>query len=686
MNKDHFRFSTEILIRLGEELTGSLDQRILELVKNSYDADATTCFIQLIRNGNEYSIKFIDDGIGMDKEQIQNGWLVLGASSKGKHQTTKLGRVPAGSKGLGRLAALRMGDSVELKSYPKSNKSQEFSLKINWKDFDNATLVEDVELYIETDERKNREISGTEITIKQIPENIQKIEVQRLVRSLILLSSPFDDDPNSFTPILEVPEYKDLESLLKKKYFEDADFHLVSSVDDEGIASAKVVDWKGQTLFEADHKTLRGEKGEKYACPPAKFDLWAFILSDSKFSPKSVTIKEVREWLKAFGGVHLYENNLRVDPYGNEGNDWLDMNLLRVKSPEEAPGTNTSIGRVMVSETENLLIQKTDRSGFIESDEFLDLREFARDSLKWMQKKRLEVAEKRRQQERANAPKDSAKAKVKLESIINSLPKKSRETVEKAFKDNEKAKDKEIKGLKKEVQLYRTLSTAGITAATFSHESSGNPLKLINQALNTVVRRNKTNNQIFYTNKIKPPIDIIKKSLKSLKVLGVFTLQLLEQQKRRLSRININEVIKSILATFEPFLVGRDVFIKEDLCAGNPFFRGSEAAMESIITNLINNSLAAFERQGVGERIIKISTAVLDDWAILNVEDNGPGFKDIDLNDIWLPGETTQPNGTGLGLTIVKDSVSDLNGVVEASNSIELGGAKIIIKIPILGS
>ena len=82
--------------------------------------------------------------------------------------------------------------------------------------------------------------------------------------------------------------------------------------------------------------------------------------------------------MKEFGGIHLYQNGLRVSPYGNPGNDWLELNLLRAKNPEERPSTNTVIGRVLVYDENEELIQKTDRAGFIETDKFDQLRQFAR--------------------------------------------------------------------------------------------------------------------------------------------------------------------------------------------------------------------------------------------------------------------------------------------------------------------
>src|SRR5690242_11321770 len=116
----HIKFSTQIIKRLGEELNPSVDQSILELVKNSFDADAKSCTVTLTnitKPGG--TIEIWDDGDGMDAEGIKNGWLVLGQSSKSIDTRSRtLRRITAGSKGLGRLAALRMGQICALQSTP----------------------------------------------------------------------------------------------------------------------------------------------------------------------------------------------------------------------------------------------------------------------------------------------------------------------------------------------------------------------------------------------------------------------------------------------------------------------------------------------------------------------------------------------------------------------------------------
>ncbi len=66
----------------------------------------------------------------------------------------------------------------------------------------------------------------------------------------------------------------------------------------------------------------------------------------------------------------------------------------------------------------------------------------------------------------------------------------------------------------------------------------------------------------------------------------------------------------------------------------------------------------------------------------VEVEDNGPGI-DMDLNEIWLPGKTTRQEGTGFGLTIVKDSVLDLGGKYSAS-TVDTSGAIFKFVFPLL--
>ena len=687
MNTARIRFSADILRRLGEELNPHLDKGIVELVKNAYDADATWCHVELLgtdRAGGAVTIS--DNGDGMTPAEIERGWLVLGSSTKDPARRTRLGRIPAGSKGLGRLAALRMGSRALLTTRPRTQRAEEYHLPIDWSAYEATDLVDDVDLRIDHAARSSDAGAGTEIRIEGLHKRIHRGEVKRLARELILLADPFDEDPAGFRPTLVAPDFDDLAALVRNRYFDAAEYHLSAAVNEAGRATAAVVDWKEAPLFSADHDEIAAEHGRRpYRCPAARFDLWVFILNRDTFSTRTATLQGVRDWLNEFGGVHVYHNGLRVMPYGNPGNDWLEMNLRRVRSPEERPGTNTSIGRIDVTDTSSTLAQKTDRTGYVEDDAFADLVRFAQNALDWMAARRLEIAERRRAAERGNVSTASRKTEEAMRTAIRALPPSSRMPVKTAFEQYERSRDREADVLHKEVQLYRTLSTAGITAATFAHESSGNPIKVIRQSVDALARRGREILGERYEASMKRPVTGIRKAVKSLAVLGNATLTLLDHDKRRLARVDLHDVVRDVVDTFKPFLDGRNVETTVRLCPGNPYVRGSRAAVESIVTNLLNNSLTAFESAGTMERRIDLATAVEDGRWRLTAADNGPGIVGIRKRDIWLPGRTTRKNGTGLGLTIVRDAVRDLNGDVDAREHGELGGAEIVVQVPILG-
>lgn len=685
----HLKFSTEIVRRLGEELNPTLDKGVLELVKNSYDADATQCRIEL-RGTNRPGGKIIvrDNGDGMTADQIADGWLVLGQSSKIPSQPTRLGRIPAGSKGLGRLAALRMGRMALLSTFSRHEQGRRHKLLIDWEEFDRAKIVEDIDLEISTSFSNRDDLPyGTEVVISDLHTGFGRVPIKRLARELVLLADPFGDNPMGFQPELMASEYEDLESLVRNRYFADSEYHLSAEVRTNGQAFAHVLDRKGEVLYQAQHGDIAGHRRKRpYRCPPTKFDLWVFILKRESFSLRRSSIGEVKNWLSEFGGVHFYYNGLRVSPHGGPDDDWLSMNLRRVRSPEERPGTNTSIGRINVFDKRNLLVQKTDRSGFIEDGSFREIRAFAQDLMDWMAMRRLVEAEQRRRRARVLAPKRSGNARQHMEELIATAPNEMRADLESAFGSYESYRDREVNRLKKEVQLYRTLSTAGITAATFAHESDANSVKIISQSLAAVERRAREHVGTLYESKFQRPIDGIKRAARSLTVLSTATLKLLDHEKRRTARIDLHKIVDDVLVTYHPFFIGRDIEVIKSFAPGTPFLRGQHASVESIVTNLLNNSINAFENAGTQRRVIDVSTEISELCWSLSVSDSGPGIPGIRKSEIWLPGRTTRRNGTGLGLTIVLDAAIDLGGSVQALENCPLGGAAITVNLPIIGT
>ena len=74
------------------------------------------------------------------------------------------------------------------------------------------------------------------------------------------------------------------------------------------------------------------------------------------------------------------------------------------------------------------------------------------------------------------------------------------------------------------------------------------------------------------------------------------------------------------------------------------------------------------------------------DFVEVSIADSGPGIIGVALDEIWLPGVTARVDGTGLGLTIVRDTVRDMGGEVNALSPGKLGGAEFLVRLPIIGS
>ena len=684
---ERLRFSPDILRRLGEELVPDIDQGIIELVKNAYDADATKCAITLEGvNDGHGSIHISDNGTGMDKKAIRSGWLVIGRSSKEKTLTPVYERVPVGDKGLGRLAALRLGRRVTLKTRPASKPGTEFVLTIDWDKFANAIVVEDVDLDITVSKTDAK--PGTDIQVDEIEARIGRATVNKLARSLLLLSDPFekpekgtpdvqldktpDRDPG-FMASLSTPEYADLAAKVGQSYFADAEYRIHATLNPNQTAVFNILDWKDDILHEYHSENT-------YHTTPFTFDLWVFILDRKPFSTRTSTLDEVRKWLKQLGGVHIYEDAIRVPPYGGIGDDWLELNLRRVRSPEMRPSTNTAVGRVRLSNTARSFIQKTDRIGYIENQSFLEMKRCCGDALDWAAREQIRERDRKRLAVKANIQQKTAKATVRLNKVLSStIPDTERKKVESAITSYVKETEREAKSLREELQLYRSLATAGMTSAVFAHEI-GRPLKLIDTSIQALQRLVPLDQQ----DKANRRIERLSKAKERLNSFINIPLSLLAKKKRRSGRVDVNKCVSNLMALIEPvtryFKVEATIKLTDQYTSVN----GSEALLEGVLLNLIMNSFNAFQREAFDQEQRRL--AVVTDYngssVVIRVSDNAGGIDGVAIDEIWLPGVTSVPDGTGFGLTIVRDSINDLSGTIEAIAKSDFGGAEFTIKLP----
>lgn len=195
----HFQVHPSVLFRLGEDLISDDVQAIAELVKNSYDADGDWAVVRIVTTdgpdeypGDAGYIEIEDNGVGMDVEVIDRGWLTVSNSlkreMKASGNTTRKGRTPLGDKGLGRLGAQRLGHRLTIHTVPRGSDMMH-SLSFDWRDMEHHESLADIDLTI-TSEPTKRD-PGTRIIISDLREPERLKDVDRLQMALAKVISPY---------------------------------------------------------------------------------------------------------------------------------------------------------------------------------------------------------------------------------------------------------------------------------------------------------------------------------------------------------------------------------------------------------------------------------------------------------------------------------------------------------------
>lgn len=207
MAKAKFSISPHVVRQLGAELVTDQVTALMELIKNSYDADATYVKIT-IDTQSVYSetalfypnhrgyIIVEDDGCGMDEETILKSWLTISYSNKrsteGRKVANKSGRTPLGDKGLGRLSTQRLANICEILSKTISSKDA-IHAGFDWRAFDTANNFSDVDVPM-----KNMQwdkAHGTKLILADLVDinSWQGKGLDRFKAMLCQLISPFEE-------------------------------------------------------------------------------------------------------------------------------------------------------------------------------------------------------------------------------------------------------------------------------------------------------------------------------------------------------------------------------------------------------------------------------------------------------------------------------------------------------------
>ena len=221
-------------------------------------------------------------------------------------------------------------------------------------------------------------------------------------------------------------------------------------------------------------------------------------------------------------------------------------------------------------------------------------------------------------------------------------------------------------------QLER-LAAAGQLAAQFAHEV-GTPLNLISGHVQLLRARARDERVIMRLDIIAGQIERITNIVRSM----------LDSTRRpvpQLELVDVNSLLAQILDATQPTLVARNVSLETNLSESLPSIEADPDQLQQVFINLINNSLDAMPKGG----LLNVSTALGHEWVSITLADSGEGIARDQIDLIFDPMFSTKHGrGTGLGLTIVQQIISEHNGEVEVES--EPGQTTFRIKLPLISA
>ena len=140
---------------------------------------------------------------------------------------------------------------------------------------------------------------------------------------------------------------------------------------------------------------------------------------------------------------------------------------------------------------------------------------------------------------------------------------------------------------------------------------------------------------------------------------------------------DISEIIYDAVKRVESNNIFQEIHIS--INPGIPLFKLDKGMLEQVLYNLLNNAAIYTNK----ECCIRISATSYGDILEIVVEDNGPGFPEDEIKNVFEKFyrlKNSAAGGTGLGLSIVKGFVEAQKGSISLEN-IDTGGAKFTISI-----
>lgn len=667
-NTPHFKTRARLLCQLGEQLIKNESIALLELVKNAYDADASFCSVKIKNpeNEDESSVIIEDDGTGMDIATLRNVWLEIGTDNKQEKKeqglkSLKYGRIALGEKGIGRFGVHRLGRKIKL--ITRMECGNECVLEIDWDQIDNSKYIEDFPIFLqERDPKTFKGSHGTKIIIKKIRKPWSRGNIRNIARAINSLNSPFRTN-DSFNVSFSVnnnwldgiPLYNDIKNMALYSFsltidenkietfsYDFKPYPLLNKVParhvsyDDVKKIGYIIDDNGNEINISDYKI------GKIRMEGQIFDLDQKVLSVGLSSGADA----LKTYLRRNGGVRVFRDNMRVWDYGENDNDWLNLDSRRINNPSRTLSNHLLLAAVYLDGNSSVgLVEKANREGFVENETYLAFQKACYFGISMVENLRNFDKEKIRR-----AYKGSAATKKNTLDAIDDI----RLLINKNITD-----EVFLKKLNKRLDVIAE-NYIQTTENLMKSAGAGLNLTSVLHQLEKILKNLKYNLQKKADQKIiEEDMDMLTELVSGYSVLT---------RNSKIKRKDVVELLERAQKNIAFRLRAHGICYEKnaDLEMKRYYGMCSDNLFMNAIMNIFDNSIWWLGYSRIETPKIYIDVRDRDDtYLSIIIADNGPGFS-INKDELTSPFVTAKPSGLGMGigLHLTKEILESMGGQI----------------------
>lgn len=646
------------------------------------------------------SISVSDTGSGMSLDDLERVFLVIGTPSRKTAVDAALKSrsksIPfLGEKGIGRLSAMRLGKKLEVRSAKQSDTRINI-LDINWSKFGELdAMLEDIPVAPrEGGKKPAKDWYGTRITIRSLDADWTRRRLEDLaLEEFSMLSDPLAgrrsrkrvvllwNGDRVKIPSLDKDFLDDAHASIEGKY-EVIDEHprltLKMTIRKLGFDHPEIKDTKvfeGADIYGPIAGKDTGIDG------PALETVGDFSFKAHWFNRRRIkatnkyTSAELKDLHRQWTGIRLYRDGFRVYPYGEEDNDWLNLDRKALMAKGYLLNKIQFVGQVNIGRATNPeLIDQTNREGLQVTPEHEVLLAVVQFSIQTQLREKMRSVEReyKEQREKFEPAKTEVKALEKRARNSIAVLRKTASPEERATIDNlqmtlfevtefAQRAQKRIEEVEHDAQQMIDMAGIGLMVEMVAHELARTSEDALDN-LNALRAKSVPDDVRARIESLRASMTSISKRLRVLDPLSVSGRQASES-------FLLNELIQETFDAHETQFLRHDITLHLDLDTKPIKIRAVKGMVVQVLENLISNSIYWLGLEKAQSSGYKPSIFLSLDplTSTIYFEDNGPGIHPDNANDVFEMFFSLKEvkKRRGLGLFIARHCASFNGGTLE---------------------